>query len=62
MAHARQVSDARLSPALPPTQHLVRGNTDLRKAVLLNQSSQLYVFVLLMTASLLLLFFDWFYS
>ncbi len=48
--------------AVEATSQIKRGNEELRKTVRLNRSSQLYIFVLLMTATFLLLFFDWFYS
>jgi t-SNARE complex subunit (syntaxin) len=61
MSQAEQIETI-YNNAVDATFHLQRGNESLKKAVKLNRSSQLYIFVLLMTASLLLLFFDWFYS
>ena len=39
-----------------------RGNEELRKTIKVGASARWYVFVLMMTASALLLFFDWFNS
>lgn len=43
-------------------QHIKRGNADLKKTIVLNRSSRYYLLVLMVTLSLLLLFFDWFNS
>jgi flagellar biosynthesis protein FlhB len=43
-------------------QHIQRGNVDLKKTIQLNRSSRYYLLVLMVTLSLLLLFFDWFNS
>lgn len=48
--------------AVDATQHIKRGNVDLKKTIQLNRSSRYYLLVLLITLSLLLLFFDWFNS
>ena len=48
--------------ALEATQHIVQGNVNIRKTIEVNRSTRKYVFVLLLVASLLLLFFDWFNS
>jgi hypothetical protein len=52
-------------PLLPLSvcvQHIKRGNVDLKKTIKLNRSSRYYLLVLMVTLSLLLLFFDWFNS
>jgi hypothetical protein len=54
--------EALYSNALEATQHIVRGNVSIKKTVEVNRSTRKYVFVLLLVASLLLLFFDWFNS
>eukprot|EP00882_Tetradesmus_deserticola_P009092 GHRQ01009592.1.p2 GENE.GHRQ01009592.1~~GHRQ01009592.1.p2 ORF type:complete len:107 (+),score=73.72 GHRQ01009592.1:1051-1371(+) len=48
--------------AVDATQHIKRGNVDLKKTIKLNRSSRYYLLVLMVTLSLLLLFFDWFNS
>jgi syntaxin 18 len=48
--------------AVEATINIQRGNKSLKKTLALNRSSTRVYFVLLMTASFLLLFFHWFYS
>jgi syntaxin 18 len=60
--HQAEQIECIYSAAVEATGNLKRGNEDLRKTVALNRSSQLYIVILLLTASVLLLFMDWFYS
>ena len=61
MQQAEQIE--RLSEqAVEATFHVRRGNDELRKTIAVNSSSTLYLVVLLLTASGLLVFFDWFHS
>lgn len=48
--------------ALEATAHIKMGNVDIKKTIEVNKSTRKYVFVLMLVASLLLLFFDWFNS
>lgn len=48
--------------AVDATHNIKRGNVDLKKTIQLNRSSRYYLLVLMVTLSLLLLFFDWFNS
>ncbi len=42
-----------------PAQHIASGNVHIQKTVAINRSTQRYVFVLLLAATLALLFLDW---
>lgn len=48
--------------AVESTTNIKRGNRELKKTIQLNRSARYYTLVLLVTAGLLLLFFDWFNS
>ena len=48
--------------AVETSMNLTRGNTQLRKALRHSQAARKYVLVLLLAASLSLLFLDWYYS
>jgi syntaxin 18 len=61
MQQAEQIEQL-YSQALDATYHVRRGNEELRKTIAVNSSGTLYIVVLLLTASALLVFFDWFNS
>jgi hypothetical protein len=42
-----------------PTQHLKKGNVEIRKTIAVNRSTQKYIVALLLAATLGLLFLDW---
>eukprot|EP00775_Hariotina_reticulata_P005983 gene5983-6222_t len=60
--HQAELVEQLYNNAVDATHNLQRGNTELKKTIKVNRSSRLYLLVLLVTASLLLLFFDWFNS
>jgi len=45
--------------AVDATTHIKRGNEELRKTIAVNRSSTLYLVVMLLTASAMLVLFDW---
>lgn len=60
--HQAETIEQLYNTAVEATSNMQRGNEDLRKTIRLNRSTRWYIFVLLMTASFLLLFYDWFNS
>jgi len=48
--------------AVKATQHISSANVQLGKAVQRNAAARKYVLVLLLLASFMLVFFDWFYA
>ena len=51
-----------LVQAVKATANISRGNVHLQNAIQHNAAGRKYVLVLLLLASVLLLFFDWFYA
>ncbi|KAI8468665.1 MAG: hypothetical protein J3K34DRAFT_522777 [Monoraphidium minutum] len=58
MQQAEQIEQL-YNVAVEATYHVRRGNDELRKTLAVNSSSTLYLVVLLLTASALMLLFDW---
>ncbi|KAF8059460.1 SYP81 [Scenedesmus sp. PABB004] len=61
MAQAEAI-ETLYSNAVEASGHLAAGNAQLRRTIAVNRSGRRYMLVLLLTAALLLLFFDWFNS
>jgi hypothetical protein len=57
--HQQQQIELLYDEAVAATRNLRQGNTELRKTVRVNRSTRSYVLALLLTASALLLLFDW---
>lgn len=57
--HQAQAIEAIYDNAVDATMFVVRGNTSLTQAVAVNRSTRRYILVLLLVASLSLLFYDW---
>ncbi|KAL6761385.1 hypothetical protein V8C86DRAFT_883891 [Haematococcus lacustris] len=60
--HQAEAIEAIYTASVEASQHLKLGNSELRKTMAVNNSSQRYILALLLAATLGLLFFDWFNS
>lgn len=61
LAQAETIESIYLA-AVEATHHITAGNESLTKTVAINRSTTWYIVVLLLVATLCLLFFDWFNS